>query len=102
VHAQQLLLNVHFDINCQPCIEDTHAEFFALLTRWFQRFQQFLAWDPPKLRINASFSPLATNLHAHPFLAQRILAFVATSDQNGHSQNSTSQDPPRFFSDRSF
>jgi len=57
--STRLLLDICFDLNCQdlpPGVEDTHEEFFAPSTGWFH---QFLAWDPPELRIDASFSPLS-------------------------------------------
>ena len=53
-HAQCLLLDIYYDFTCQdlpPDIEDTHEEFFAPNTGWFQRF---LHWDPVELRTDVS------------------------------------------------
>ncbi|KAF9242294.1 armadillo-type protein [Melanogaster broomeanus] len=48
--AQILLAEIFYDLTCQdlpPAIEDSHDEFFAPSTGWFQRF---LTWDPSQLR----------------------------------------------------
>ncbi|KIK96918.1 hypothetical protein PAXRUDRAFT_825478 [Paxillus rubicundulus Ve08.2h10] len=48
--AQVLLTEIFYDFTCQdlpPAIEDSHNEFFAPSTGWFQRF---MTWDPSELR----------------------------------------------------
>ncbi|CAA7263712.1 unnamed protein product [Cyclocybe aegerita] len=45
-----LLVDIYYDFTCQdlpPAIEDSHEEFFAPGTGWFQAF---LPWDPADLR----------------------------------------------------
>jgi exportin-2 (importin alpha re-exporter) len=45
-----LLNDIYYDFTCHdlpPAIEDTHDQFFAPNTGWFQ---QFLLWDPVLLR----------------------------------------------------
>ncbi|TFK31640.1 importin alpha re-exporter [Crucibulum laeve] len=45
-----LLIDIFYDLTCQdlpPAIEDTHEEFFAPGSGWFQKF---LSWDPESLR----------------------------------------------------
>lgn len=45
-----LLVDIFYDLTCHdlpPAFEDSHDEFFAPPSGWFQRF---LAWDPPALR----------------------------------------------------
>jgi len=45
-----LLIDIYYDFTCQdlpPAIEDSHEEFFAPGTGWFQAF---LPWDPVQLR----------------------------------------------------
>lgn len=44
-----LLVDIFYDLTCHdlpPAFEDTHEEFFAPPSGWFQRF---LAWNPPSL-----------------------------------------------------
>jgi exportin-2 (importin alpha re-exporter) len=52
--AQCLLVDIFYDFTCQdlpPAIEDSHEEFFAPGSGWFQRF---LMWDPERLRGDVS------------------------------------------------
>jgi len=45
-----LLIDIYYDFTCQdlpPTIEDSHEEFFAPGSGWFQAF---LLWDPVELR----------------------------------------------------
>jgi hypothetical protein len=53
-HAQRILVDIYYDFTCQdlpPDLEDTHEEFFAPQTGWFQRFMTF---DPESLRVDVS------------------------------------------------
>jgi exportin-2 (importin alpha re-exporter) len=55
--SQILLLDIYYDFSCQdlpPDLEDSHEEFFAPVTGWFQRF---LAWEPQRLPDDARFFP---------------------------------------------
>jgi exportin-2 (importin alpha re-exporter) len=47
--CQVLLVDIYYDFSCQdlpPDIEDSHEEFFAPKSGWFQRF---INWHPPGL-----------------------------------------------------
>ncbi|KAG2131005.1 CAS/CSE protein [Suillus clintonianus] len=50
--AQIILIDIFYDFTCQdlpPGIEDAHDAFFAPQTG---RFQRFMSWDPPELRVD--------------------------------------------------
>ena len=59
--AMVLLVDIYYDLTCQdlpPAVEDSHEEFFAPGTGWFQAF---LIWDPKDLRVDVGlcqFGPL--------------------------------------------
>ena len=53
--AMVLLVDIYYDLTCQdlpPAIEDSHEEFFAPGTGWFQAF---LVWDPKDLRVDVGY-----------------------------------------------
>ena len=52
--AQRILVDIYYDFTCHdlpPDLEDTHEEFFAPQTGWFQRFMTF---NPVPLRTDVS------------------------------------------------
>lgn len=63
--AMVLLNDIYYDFTCHdlpPAIEDSHEEFFAPTTGWFQTF---LLWDPVQLRTDVCpcHCPSSKNIH---------------------------------------
>lgn len=75
--AMVLLVDIYYDFTCQdlpPAIEDSHEEFFAPGSGWFQAF---LLWDPVELKgdVRDMFTPFLSLCLLFTF-SQKILPLL--------------------------